>query len=180
MYFFVFIFCVIVCFFFFFFFFQAEDGIRDRTVTGVQTCALPISSTLPLLIGGHASGPWNFNGRVDELSLYGRALSLSEIQGIYNAGSAGKCIVSNAPSIITQPASQTVFAGANVNFSVTASGTPLLSYQWSFNGTNIANATTTSLSLSNVQPAQGGNYAVRVTNALGSVLSSNGLLTVLP
>src|SRR5437867_4342607 len=32
-----------VFFFFFFFFFQAEDGIRDRTVTGVQTCALPIS-----------------------------------------------------------------------------------------------------------------------------------------
>src|SRR5437867_10304649 len=30
--------------FFFFFFFQAEDGIRDRTVTGVQTCALPISA----------------------------------------------------------------------------------------------------------------------------------------
>src|SRR5207248_5619527 len=29
-----------------FFFFQAEDGIRDRTVTGVQTCALPISSVL--------------------------------------------------------------------------------------------------------------------------------------
>ena len=29
--------------FFFFFFFQAEDGIRDRLVTGVQTCALPIS-----------------------------------------------------------------------------------------------------------------------------------------
>src|SRR5207248_8094282 len=31
--------------FFFCFFFQAEDGIRDRTVTGVQTCALPISRT---------------------------------------------------------------------------------------------------------------------------------------
>src|SRR5437868_1809801 len=32
-----------VCFcFYFFFFFQAEDGIRDRNVTGVQTCALPI------------------------------------------------------------------------------------------------------------------------------------------
>src|SRR5688572_32126577 len=36
-------FCVVlVCFCFFFFFFQAEDGIRDLTVTGVQTCALPI------------------------------------------------------------------------------------------------------------------------------------------
>src|SRR5436309_11595732 len=32
-----------MCFFFFFFFFQAEDGIRDFHVTGVQTCALPIS-----------------------------------------------------------------------------------------------------------------------------------------
>src|SRR5215210_4276635 len=31
---------------FFFFFFQAEDGIRDTSVTGVQTCALPISSEL--------------------------------------------------------------------------------------------------------------------------------------
>src|SRR5438128_3244222 len=44
---FFFYFCFLLCFFlyyvfFFFFFFQAEDGIRDATVTGVQTCALPI------------------------------------------------------------------------------------------------------------------------------------------
>src|SRR5690349_22815516 len=32
----------VILFFFFFFFFQAEDGIRDLYVTGVQTCALPI------------------------------------------------------------------------------------------------------------------------------------------
>src|SRR5688572_33434880 len=36
--------CYMVLYFVFFFFFQAEDGIRDLTVTGVQTCALPISS----------------------------------------------------------------------------------------------------------------------------------------
>src|SRR5437773_4354949 len=36
-------FLLLIFFFFFFFFFQAEDGIRDRDVTGVQTCALPIS-----------------------------------------------------------------------------------------------------------------------------------------
>src|SRR5687767_15374707 len=34
----------VTCFFIFFFFFQAEDGIRDKLVTGVHTCALPISS----------------------------------------------------------------------------------------------------------------------------------------
>src|SRR5699024_11539348 len=32
------------------FFFQAEDGIRDRNVTGVQTCALPISSSTPIVV----------------------------------------------------------------------------------------------------------------------------------
>src|SRR5207249_5138877 len=32
--------------YYFFFFFQAEDGIRDRNVTGVQTCALPISTRI--------------------------------------------------------------------------------------------------------------------------------------
>src|SRR5437867_11607158 len=47
-----------------YFFFQAEDGIRDRTVTGVQTCALPISCTagrlrarLPAVHGGHRAVP---------------------------------------------------------------------------------------------------------------------------
>src|SRR5437868_12042385 len=34
--------CSLFCFVYVFFFFQAEDGIRDRNVTGVQTCALPI------------------------------------------------------------------------------------------------------------------------------------------
>src|SRR5437867_4919549 len=38
---------------FFFFFFQAEDGIRDRTVTGVQTCDLPISDVVAALVTLH-------------------------------------------------------------------------------------------------------------------------------
>src|SRR2546422_2299477 len=41
----------------FFFFFQAEDGIRDVAVTGVQTCALPISPVLDVaIIGGGPAG----------------------------------------------------------------------------------------------------------------------------
>src|SRR5205823_9818224 len=39
------------------FFFQAEDGIRDKLVTGVQTCALPIWLLLPpVVVGGHVDG----------------------------------------------------------------------------------------------------------------------------
>jgi hypothetical protein len=55
-----------------------------------------------------------------------------------------------------------------------------LSYQWRFNGTNIAGATNTSLALTNVQLSQSGNYAVLVTTVYGSVLSSNAVLTVNP
>ena len=47
---------------------------------------------VPLRIGGASTGPWFFNGRVDEVSLYNRALSASEVQSIYTAGAAGKCL----------------------------------------------------------------------------------------
>src|SRR5688572_32436623 len=46
----LFYFILFILLFFFFFFFQAEDGIRDLTVTGVQTCALPISHALNVVI----------------------------------------------------------------------------------------------------------------------------------
>ena len=84
------------------------------------------------------------------------------------------------PTILTQPASQTVTAGTNVTFSVTASGTPPLSYLWRVNGTNLANATNPTLTLTNVQLGQAGNYSVLVSNAAGFILSSNALLTVSP
>ena len=84
------------------------------------------------------------------------------------------------PTILTQPASQTVTTGTNVTFSVTASGTPPLSYLWQFNGANLANATNATLTLTNVQLGQGGNYSVLVSNAAGFILSSNALLTVSP
>src|SRR5438309_11008973 len=52
-----------VCFFFFFFF-QAEDGIRDGTVTGVQTCALPIYSVqLSEPTGGGPDQTWPTRSR---------------------------------------------------------------------------------------------------------------------
>src|SRR5437763_5643946 len=47
---FIFYFFSFYFFYFFFFFFQAEDGIRDTSVTGVQTCALPIFQPLVVLV----------------------------------------------------------------------------------------------------------------------------------
>jgi hypothetical protein len=116
-------------------------------------------------------------GRIDELSIYNRALSSNEIEAIYSAGSVGKC--SHPPVIIVQPATQTAPVGNNVTFTVVASGDLPLGYQWEFNGTNISGATETDYTVNNVQLGDDGAYSVVVTNGAGSATSSNGVLTVL-
>jgi hypothetical protein len=83
-----------------------------------------------------------------------------------------------APIITASPSSQTVTAGANVQFSVTVTGRPAPTYQWSFNGTAISGATSATLSLTNVQTSSAGTYTVGVTNSSGSVTSSQATLTV--
>jgi hypothetical protein len=121
-----------------------------------------------------------FKGVIDEVSLYGRALSDADILSIYKAAGSGKVLASVAPSISKQPADQELSAGNYVLFSVVASGSELLSYQWSFNGTNIDGATNSLLYLYDIQLKDAGSYAVVVTNAAGSVTSSNAVLTVIP
>ncbi len=119
----------------------------------------------------------SFMGAIDEVALYNRALATNEIQAIYSAGVSGKCIVPFAPFIISHPTNRTVTVGGTANFNVTAGGTTP-SYQWRFNGTNIAGATSTTLTLSNVQLNQAGSYSVEVTNSAGKATSSNATLTV--
>ena len=84
------------------------------------------------------------------------------------------------PAIVSQPASQTVNAGTNVTFAVAASGTLPLSYQWQLNGTNLAGATASSFTRTNVQGPDVGQYRVIISNPWGSVTSSNAVLLVLP
>jgi hypothetical protein len=84
-----------------------------------------------------------------------------------------------ASLISNQPDPQTTVAGTDAIFSVQAGGTPPLRYQWRFYGTNLAGATDSSLTLTNVMPVQAGNYSVVVTNDYGpSVTSSIVALTV--
>ena len=84
------------------------------------------------------------------------------------------------PSLTSQPASQSVTTGANVSFSVAASGAAPLNYHWRKNGATIANATNTIYSLSNVTTNNAGGFDVVVTNSFGSVTSALATLTVTP
>src|SRR6185369_8286089 len=116
-----------------------------------------------------------FNGFIDELAIYNRALTSDEVLSIRQAGAAGKCKVK--PFIITQPLSQRVNVGSNVTFSVTAGGGTPLRYQWLHNGLAVAGASSTSLSFP-AQVGANGTYSVRVTNAFGLAVSSNAVLLV--
>ncbi len=74
--------------------------------------------------------------------------------------------LANAQIITAGPQGQTVAIGGSVTLNVTAAGSPL-TYQWKFNGADISGATSSTLALTNLQPAQAGLYTVTVTS--GSV-----------
>lgn len=96
---------------------------------------------------------------------------------------AYKVEVSTAPEppvIISHPADQAVLAGAKVAFSVGASGTKPLSFQWYANDVAIGGANAATCTISNAQASAAGTYKVVVTNVVGSATSSNAVLTVTP
>ena len=84
-----------------------------------------------------------------------------------------------APSITTQPASQTVAAGQIATFSVIAAGTAPLTYQWQRGGANISGATSPSYSTAATTSADNGaSFLVILSNSTGSVTSNAATLTV--
>jgi len=133
-------------------------------ISGATNAALTITGALTNDAGSY---------RVIVTNLYGSATS-----------AVATLTVLVPAKIITQPASQTVLAGTPAVFSVTADGTVPLNYQWSLNGTNLANsahisgATNATLTVSNLVASDAGNYSVTVTNNYGSDTSSNAALTV--
>ncbi len=105
------------------------------------------------------------------------SVSITNLAGSITSSNATLTVLVPA-SITTHPQSQSVLPGANVTFSVTASGDSPLNYQWRFNGTNIVGATNSDLILTNVQLTTSGNYSVFVSNSVNSVVSSNAVLSV--
>ena len=84
----------------------------------------------------------------------------------------------SAPQISGGPTNQSVALGGNTAFSVDATGSDILSYQWFFNSNSVAGATNATLALTNAQPALAGPYFVIVTNTSGAATSSVATLSI--
>ncbi|HWW02233.1 MAG TPA: hypothetical protein VNZ64_21205 [Candidatus Acidoferrum sp.] len=180
----------------------AQQSILTTTVTGPATLGFwwKVSSQTNADIfsfvdsannftnGAQISGEvdWNYQG-------YFLPAGPQTLQWAYtkdNAGSAGLdaafldqvTLVSTGtpPQILSQPVGQGFLASTPVTFTVGAFGTPILAYQWLFNGSPIPGATASSLNLAAAGPFNGGFYSVQVTNAYGSALSAKAYLAIVP
>jgi uncharacterized repeat protein (TIGR01451 family) len=82
------------------------------------------------------------------------------------------------PSIVANPQSLVLTQGQTAIFSVTAAGSEPLLYQWRFGKNDMPGETNRTLTLTNVQALQSGNYSVRVSNGAGQITSPGAALTV--
>jgi hypothetical protein len=143
----------------------------------VATNAAP-NSTESLYIGCRDVFDYPFDGNVDEVAIYTNALTATQIQTHYQVGLTNIRVPLVGPTIITDPADTTAYAGRGVTFQVSADGTAPLSYQWLRNNILIDGATDDTLNFTCAYADNGAGYDVVVTNLYGSATSAVATLTV--
>lgn len=154
---------------------------EDRAYTATRIARYSVGGQFEI-IGGMRYG----YGHHDAVGTSARFNSLTSIaldpQGaIYlteEDNSVRKGVLASVPTLLSQPAGQTITSGAAVTFTVTAAAVPEPLYQWYFNGAAIVGATNSSYTISGATLPSAGNYHVVVTNELGSVTSATATLTV--
>lgn len=143
------------------------------TLSNVVAIAAGGAHCLALKNDGTVTG-WGYNN-------YGQAQTagLSNVVAIAAGGYHSLVLEQTGRFVLQQPRSQTAGAAAQVELNVLAVGTPPFFYQWTKNGTNLPGAVASYLVLTNVARQDSATYAVLVTDANGSTLSSNAVLKVL-
>ena len=143
---------------------------------GIVTCAIPV-----FLAGGKTNFTILVLPTADGMitNTLTVASSVSDPNPVNSTATAITTIYA-APAISIQPSNQVASVGSDVSFSVLATGTAPLNYQWYLEGTNLLDgATESTLQLTNLQIGQTGNYGVVITNLFGSITSDPASLKVL-
>ena len=164
----------------------------DQTVAAGKTATFAVvaTGTAPLTyqwrkngaaIGGATSASFTTGSLTSADSGATYSVVVSNAAGTATSRGAKLTVSGTAPSITTQPQDQTIAAGKTATFTVVATGSAPLSYQWRRNGTAIPGAT----SASYTTPSQGtsdngATFSVLISNGSGNVTSRNALLTVTP
>ena len=155
----------------------------------LTTSGASVANGAPFVVGdGISAATYSMNGGTHS---FPNGLVISKNATLAGCGTIIGNIVNNgtiatncgagliAPLVTSGPTNETVVLGGSTTFAVAATGTAPLAFQWQAHGTNLAGATTSSLSLSNIQLSEAGTYAVIVTNQAGSMTSTSATLRVL-
>jgi len=164
----------------------------NQTVTAGQTATFTVAST--------GTAPLSYQWQKNSVNIAGATAAsyTTPVTTTADSGSTFAVVVSNtagtvtsaaatltvsatavAPAITTQPGNQTVTAGQTATFTVAATGTAPLAYQWQKNSVNITGATSASYTTPATTTADSGStFAVVVSNTAGSATSSAATLTV--
>jgi sugar lactone lactonase YvrE len=142
-------------------------------ITGYSVTATPTSGS-PVTATG-TSSPITVTG-LSNATVY--TFTVAATNGAGTGATSAPESPNTLPIFTTQPVGQSVNLGATVTFSASATGVPSPTYQWQLNGANVTGATSSSLTISNAQIAEGGSYTVLATNASGSVMSNPAILSV--
>lgn len=137
-----------------------------------------ITSTTPILSGTPTqAGNYTITIQAFQFAALG-GLASATFNYTVNVTAADVTPANAAPSITTQPQSQSVATGAAVSFVAAASGTPTPTFQWLKNGAPIAGATSATYSIASASANDAATYSVTASNAAGSATSSQVTLTV--
>ena len=152
-----------------------NPGVSDYHLTAASPC-INIGANSPTYLDGNGVAHSAVPTQEYVLQLQSAARSsdgqLDDGAYEFNSGTI-------APAITTQPASQTVNAGQTASFSVAASGTAPLTYQWQKNSVNISGATGASYTTPGTATADSGStFRCVVSNTAGSATSNAAVLTV--
>ena len=152
---------------------------NNATFAVVAGGALPLSyqwrfNSAPIS-GATASGFTRTNAQAGDLGSY--SVVITNAMGSVTSSNA-LLTLSTPPLITSQPQPQGVLAGQSASFSVVASGSPPLSYQWRWNDAALPGATASAFVLAAAWPSNGGPYSVIVSNFGGLAVSIEALLTV--
>ncbi len=144
----------------------ADSSTQDLTSSVAWSSDAPLVATINLagLANGVAAGSSNIS---------------ASLNGVTGSTTLTVNAAPMPPTITSQPVDQSVTAGQAATFSVVASGTPPLSYQWQKSGLAISGATSSSYTTPATTAADNGStFGVLVSNAAGSTPSSTATLTV--
>lgn len=142
---------------------------------------------VPLSDGGNIGGATTKNliiGNVQESDEASYSCYVYNIAGNVTSNAATLTVNPSKPSIVLQPASQTVTAGDTASFKTAAVGSEPFAYQWRKDGGDlsdggrISGANTDTLSISSLTEADAGDYSCYITNIAGNATSSSAALTV--